>query len=129
MPSDGEHFYFGHPAAAQDTYLDKYFILTEAFKTISDLADPRCVVVGKKGCGKTALFTKLAESKASSRLITTINPDTHQLGKVTEYSYRQYANLFQYEILLEVLKSFCENDEIKKRFDKAFDLKARTAAG
>src|ERR1035441_7406222 len=129
MSSDVEYLYFGHPAAGQDKYLDKYFIPTSAFKTISNLADPRCVVVGKKGCGKTALFTKLAESRSKSRLVTSINPDTHQLGATKEYSYRQYANLFQYEILLEVLKTFCEDAAINDRFDAGFVLKAKAIAG
>jgi hypothetical protein len=128
MASDIELLYFGHPAAAQDTNLDHYFVSTSAFTTISDLSDQRCIIVGKKGCGKTALFNRLAESASESRLVTRISPHTHQIEASVGYSYRQYENLFQYEILLEVLKTFSKNAEVTRRFDKDFVLKAKTEA-
>src|SRR6266550_7543742 len=121
MSDKPQPLYFGTPAAAQDPYLAKYFIHTAAYKTIADFSDPRSVVVGKKGGGKSALFTVLAETKSSDRLVVSISPDTHQIPDINAgYSYRQYSNLFQYEILLEVLKEFWQNTAVHKSFSKTF---------
>lgn len=52
---------------AQDDkeFLLNCFIDLGDIKTIEDFRDPRCLVIGRTGAGKTALITKLQEDKAS----------------------------------------------------------------
>lgn len=117
--------YFGHPAAMQDKNLLNYFIATGAADSVGDIDDPRCIIVGKKGSGKTALFRATAELNRPLRIVTTVNARSHLLPPAKHLlNHAQYANIFAYEMLLEMLRGFVRNDKARKLFTRTFNAKA-----
>jgi len=120
-----KHLYFGHPAAIKDEHLLSYFVPTAASETIADFKDRRCIVVGKKGGGKTALFRELSRPVKQTRIVVPISPKSHQLPPAKHaLAYPQFANIFEFEILLEIIRSFVNNEEARKLFSKSFNAAA-----
>jgi hypothetical protein len=116
--------YFGHPAALQDENLFRYFVKTNVADGIGKIGDPRCIVVGKKGAGKTALARAMAHADYPLRVVAFISARTHQLPPAKHaLSHAQFANVFEYEILLELLRNFVKHEKAPKLFTKTFNAK------
>jgi len=130
MANGTEHLYFGHPAALKDPHLKDYFVFTDPIRAISDFADPRCIIVGKKGSGKTAVFLRLAESNGVGTLVTVaINQYSHELAAFQRAApYSRFTNMFAFEILLEMLRGFLANPTARRPFARTFIAAVGVAA-
>jgi hypothetical protein len=66
MPATGKFTFrkfdrIGDPSAEQDRYLENCFVDTGNLAILKDCSDPRAVVVGRTGSGKSALLCRLQE--------------------------------------------------------------------
>ncbi|HOW54125.1 MAG TPA: hypothetical protein PLR60_05650 [Syntrophorhabdaceae bacterium] len=80
---------FGVPAAERDDDLISCFVITESYQNITK--GKKCIVLGNRGTGKSAVFRKLAdEEKAKNNIIIQLAPE--------EYSYELLSNTLRKEM-------------------------------
>ena len=56
-------------------FLLNCFVDTGDFSVIEDFNDPRCLILGRTGMGKTALLTKLRDAKEGKNTVIAIDPE------------------------------------------------------
>jgi hypothetical protein len=72
-----KHDSIGVSAAEDDEkFLLNCFIDTGDFSIVEDFGDPRCLILGRTGMGKTALLTKLKDEKKDKDTVIIINPES-----------------------------------------------------
>lgn len=73
----------GKDEAEQDINLGKYFLRTEAYMACS--RGSKFVVIGRKGSGKSAIFTLLNEELSKDSLVIQITPDQYAWSTLRSY--------------------------------------------
>ena len=73
----------GKDEAEQDTNLGKYFLKTEAYAAC--LRGSKFVVIGRKGSGKSAIFTLLNEELSKENLVVQITPNQYAWSTLRSY--------------------------------------------
>lgn len=109
----------GEPVAEneEDSLVDEYFIETSAYEDA--LTGKDCIFVGRKGCGKTANFLKLANSlrKDRANLVCVIKPEGYEieslvklLHKYKEADTRGYVieSLWKYLLVTQIANTAAE---------------------
>ncbi len=90
MSLDLAHMNFGAPAAERDIVvgLADYFVESEAFQRLSTRS--KCIVLGNRGTGKSAIFKVMAErARRSQQLVLELNPE--------HYSYEMLSAVLRSE--------------------------------
>lgn len=108
-----KEFHFGEYIAENETkdLLTKYFVETAAYKDA--LQGRQKIFVGRKGTGKTANFTKLAEELKKNRkaLVCVVKPVAYELDSLVSM-LGQYAGQEMQGFLIESLWKFLLYSEI-----------------
>lgn len=90
MPIDLARMNFGAPAAERDIVvgLADYFVESEAFHRLSTRS--KCILLGNRGTGKSAIFKVMAErARKSQQLVLELNPE--------HYSYEMLSAVLRSE--------------------------------
>jgi energy-coupling factor transporter ATP-binding protein EcfA2 len=113
-PDNFKKIRFGSDVAEQDEHLSKYFITTSSYRRC--LANEKCLVIGPKGSGKTAILKTLqGESPGGSVVITPEVFATSVLSKFVESSHKvwdeneAFVSTWIFTILVEVFKRICDD--------------------
>ncbi len=122
-----DQVYCGDPTAENEAVqLDNYFLETEQFRRT--LSGDLNIVLGRKGCGKSAIFIQ-ARNKARSNknnVVVDLAPEGFQLIKLKEFVLEQLslgtrkeliAAFWEYIIWLEIAYKLLEKDAKRIRND------------
>jgi len=128
-----EHDVIGAAAAEDDTLLSECFVDTGYLAALSDCSDPRSILVGRTGTGKTALLKKLAETQ--ERVIN-VPPESLSLAYISNSSILNFVSrlgvnldifyrlLWRHVFTVELLKAHfqIDSEEAKRSFlQRIFD--------
>lgn len=74
----------GFLAAESDRELEEVFIETREFRSAEDLDDPRCILLGRTGSGKSAILRALTKkySNSSEYIVVNIHPGATYLDEM-----------------------------------------------
>jgi len=130
------HSTIGAADARDDSaYLSESFVDTGELQILKDMDDPRCIIVGRTGAGKTAL---LEELKRQKELFIYLDPTTLALSRVSDSKIlRQYSQLganmdnfykllWRHIFVIEIIKKHYKIDNINKRNSFVNELKSKT---
>ncbi|MFD2784908.1 P-loop ATPase, Sll1717 family [Hymenobacter rubripertinctus] len=129
----------GSPDAESDNNFDKVFIEHGELEVLRDTENPKCVIIGRTGSGKSALIRRLEES---TKNLTRIQPESMSVKYLTNSNVLGYfrsmdVNLnFFYKVLwkhvfiVELLKlHFSEDINKKENIIESLYNKARNKFG
>jgi hypothetical protein len=114
----------GTPDAESDRMLDDVFIDNGAFEALADIDNPKCILIGRTGSGKSALLKKIEEEKEKCKRIEPESMSLRYLSNSTILNYLRKLNVnlnFFYKVLwkhvfiVEVLKLYLDENENKKK--------------
>lgn len=117
----------GDPAAENEQdRLSEYFLDTEEFR--STLSGQTNIIIGRKGCGKTAIFLQVRDRTRQDKrnIVVDLNPEGAQLVKLKERmveiqslgARKEFITAFwQYVVWLEIAYKILEKDERASRYD------------
>lgn len=106
--------------------LSSYFISTDEYLRV--LQGDANMVVGRKGMGKTALFSQLRNAKRSNKrnVVVDLKPEGYQIVKLREF-ISQYVtdgakqhllvSFWEYMLYMEIAYKLLEKDKIKRFHD------------
>lgn len=77
-------------AADDESFLLNCFIDTGDYESVTDFSDPKCLILGRTGVGKTALITKLSEEKSDRVII--INPESLAMRHISNSTIIRYLH-------------------------------------
>ena len=115
----------GAPDAETDKNLDKVFIDTGALDVLEDVDNSKCIIVGRTGCGKSALITRMAKSE--NKKVTRIAPESMSLKFLTNSTILDYFRslniklnffykvLWKHVFIVEILKLYLGETEQKRK--------------
>lgn len=119
-----KHELLGTPDAETDRILDKVFIDTGAFDVLDDVDNPKCIIVGRTGSGKSALIKRLLDNEDK---ITRIAPESMSLKFLSNSTILDYFRtldvklnffykvLWKHVFVVEILKLYLGDTEQKKQ--------------
>lgn len=129
----------GSPDAESDAHFTKVFIEHGELEVLKDTENPRCVIIGRTGSGKSALIRRLEDSTSNLKRIQPESMSIRYLtnSNVLEYFRRMGVNLnFFYKVLwkhifiVELLKLYFSEDNSKKEnIIQSLYNKARNISG
>jgi hypothetical protein len=109
----------GDLKAENDKLLHNCFLETDLIKKILSFKITKNIVVGKKGSGKSAIF-RIGFCNRKKIPTARISPETHSIEvERTDLNYKQYSDLFEYELKLECLKSVIDDSEFANKIQTA----------
>lgn len=84
--------FIGVADAAEDgQFLQDCFVDTGALETLRDRDDPRYLILGRPGTGKTALLIQLKQLKAAENRVIEISPEDLALSHITNSTILKYV--------------------------------------
>lgn len=111
----------GTGAAENDgDFLNKCFIETPEYASVSDFDDKKIILMGRTGCGKTALIQMVGEN---ADIFIQIRPDTFALQYINNIPFVNamkeeginlevfYKFLWMHEITSNIIKKYFENNK------------------
>lgn len=113
----------GSPDAETDHQLSDVFIDNGAFDALTNVNNPKCVIIGRTGAGKSALVKKIRESEEHVKII---DPERMSLtflsnSNILKYLRSEDVNLnFFYKLLwkhvfiVEIIKLYIKESDSKK---------------
>jgi len=132
-PSNLGEMAIGDPAAENEMLtLGRYYVRTDAFGAA--LRGEINLVLGRKGMGKTALFTQVRDKLRDHRenVVVDLKPEGYQLMRLKEEVLRFVSDgtrahlvtaLWEYVLYLEICYKILEKDErLHKRDHEIYDL-------
>jgi hypothetical protein len=113
----------GTPDAETDNNLERVFIDTGACDVLCDITNPKCIIVGRTGSGKSALIRRIVENSNKCRRIAPESMSLKFLSNSTILDYFRklgiglnffYKVLWKHVFIVEILKLYIgETDERK----------------
>lgn len=73
-------------------YLLKCFVDTGDLEAVLDFSNPRCLVLGRTGVGKTALLTKLQDQNKKRKNVIVINPEATAMHHISNSTIIRYMH-------------------------------------
>jgi hypothetical protein len=93
-----------------DKNLDGYFTTTGVLGAVGRFDDPKALVVGITGIGKSAAFRYLAELEKTPEITVALNPDRYTLHLPrADLNYRACQKLFEGGLVMECLRAVTEH--------------------
>lgn len=126
-----EEVILGNLKAERDPLLADCFIRTKLINQILQFngsKDPytRSIVVGSKGAGKTAIY-RIGLGARSRIPCVRISPETHSVTvSGIPLSYVHYADILKYELALECLRVWWEDNSIREKLTKEEQLQVKS---
>ena len=114
----------GAPDAESDHMLDRVFIDNGTLDVLRDVDNPKCIIVGRTGSGKSALIKKLIASETKIIRIAPESMALQYLSNSTILDYFRsigvklnffYKVLWKHVFIVEVLKLYLGETEHKKQ--------------
>ena len=108
---------FGKDEAEQDINLHKYFLRTSAYTAC--LSGKKFVVIGRKGAGKSAIFTLLNDELSKTQSIIQITPDQYSWSTLRSYKEtgisveHAHTNAWKLTILSSIIWKLTETQALK----------------
>jgi hypothetical protein len=118
------HQLLGTPDAETDRNLSKVFIDTGAYEVLSDVDNPKCIIVGRTGSGKSALIKRLLTYEDK---VTRIAPESMALKFLSNSTILDYFRsiniklnffykvLWKHVFIVEILKLYLGEAGQKKQ--------------
>lgn len=119
-----KHHLLGAPDAETDRNLDRVFIDTGAYEVLEDIDNPKCIIIGRTGSGKSALIKRLLENEEKVVRIAPEAMSLKFLSNSTILDYFRSLNIrlnFFYKVLwkhvfiVEILKMYLGDTAQKKQ--------------
>lgn len=113
----------GSPDAETDNQLSEVFVDNGSLDALVNINNPKCIIIGRTGTGKSALIKKIQENET---YVKTIDPERMSLtflsnSTILKYLRSEDVNLnFFYKLLwkhvfiVEIIKLYIQESEIKK---------------
>lgn len=119
-----KHQLLGPPDAETDHSLSKVFVDTGAVEVLSDINNPKCIIVGRTGSGKSALIKTLIEQQDKVKRLAPESMSLKFLSNSTILDYFRSLNInltFFYKVLwkhvfiVEILKLYLGDNNQKRQ--------------
>jgi len=119
-----KHELLGTPDAETDRNLNKVFIDIGAYDVLQDVDNPKCIIVGRTGSGKSALIKRLLENQHK---IIRIAPEAMSLKFLSNSTILDYFRglniklnffykvLWKHVFIVEILKLYLGDTDQKKQ--------------
>lgn len=109
----------GQDEAEHDRKLKEYFLKTDSYQRT--LSGDKTIIIGRKGSGKSAIFTLLAdEIPTAGDYVVKITPDQYSWGALKDYKEKgilpeqAHTNAWKLTLLSAVIWKLSEENEIKE---------------
>ena len=118
------HQSIGSPDAETDNNLTKVFVDNGAYDALTSIENPKCIIIGRTGSGKSALLERL---KNSEEFIAVLSPEQMSLAYLTNSTILEYLRdlkvslnffykvLWKHVFIVEILKLYLGEDADKKQ--------------
>ncbi|QMU29761.1 hypothetical protein [Adhaeribacter radiodurans] len=119
-----KHHTIGSPDAESDFNLEKVFVENGEVEVLTDVLNPKCIIIGRTGAGKSALIKHLEENLTK---VHRIHPEAMSIKYLTNSTILNYFRdaginlhffykvLWKHVFIVEILKLFFSEDEQKRR--------------
>lgn len=119
-----KHQLLGTPDAETDRVLNDVFIDTGALDVLTDVDNPKCIIVGRTGSGKSALIKQIVHK---SQKVTRIAPESMALKFLSNSTILDYFRsidvnlnyfykvLWKHVFIVEILKLYLGDAEHKRQ--------------
>lgn len=113
----------GSPDAETDNRLSDVFIDNGSLDALTNINNPKCIIIGRTGAGKSALIKKIKESETYVKLIDPERMSLTFLSNSTMLKYLRsedvnlnffYKLLWKHVFLVEIIKLYIAESETKK---------------
>lgn len=113
----------GSPDAETDNILNDVFIDNGSFDALVNLNNPKCIIIGRTGTGKSALIKKINESEDYVKVIDPERMSLSFLSNSTILTYLRtegvnlnffYKLLWKHVFIVEIIKLYLDESESKK---------------
>lgn len=122
----------GSPDAETDNILDNVFIDNGSFDALVNMNNPKCIIIGRTGTGKSALIKRVSESEDYVKVIDPERMSLSFLSNSTILTYLRsegvnlnffYKLLWKHVFIVEIIKLYLSESESKKTsfFQKLWD--------
>lgn len=116
--------HFGVPAAERDDDLFSCFVASEAYSNLQ--AGKKCIILGNRGSGKSALFLKLAqEERGKNNIVVELAPEDYSYELLSETMKKEsegawvkqgaYSVAWKYLIYVTAMKNLVKGGKSLKR--------------
>ena len=129
----------GSPNAESDKNFEKVFIENGEISVLKDTSNPKCIIIGRTGSGKSALIRKLIDSTNNVKRIDPESMSIRYLSNSNVLDYFRgmdinlnffYKVLWKHVFIVELLKLyFSEDSNRKENIIEALYNKARNKLG
>ncbi|MGC4102844.1 hypothetical protein [Ferruginibacter sp.] len=113
----------GSPDAETDNILGDVFIDNGSFDALINMNNPKCIIIGRTGTGKSALIKRLNESEEYVKVIDPERMSLSFLSNSTILTYLRsegvnlnffYKLLWKHVFIVEIIKLYLSESESKK---------------
>ena len=113
----------GSPDAETDNTLNNVFIDNGSFDALVNMNNPKCVIIGRTGTGKSALIKRISESEEFVKIIDPERMSLAFLSNSTILTYLRsegvnlnffYKLLWKHVFIVEIIKLYLDEGESKK---------------
>ncbi|RYY86835.1 MAG: hypothetical protein EOO15_13440 [Chitinophagaceae bacterium] len=113
----------GSPDAETDNILNDVFVDNGSFDALVNMNNPKCVIIGRTGTGKSALIKKIREAEDHVKII---DPERMSLSFLSNSNILQYLRsegvnlnffyklLWKHVFIVEIIKLYIKESESKK---------------
>ncbi|MDB5200844.1 MAG: putative ATPase involved in repair [Ferruginibacter sp.] len=113
----------GSPDAETDNILNDVFIDNGSFDALINMNNPKCIIVGRTGTGKSALIKRVSESEEHVKVIDPERMSLSFLSNSTILTYLRaegvnlnffYKLLWKHVFIVEIIKLYLSENEAKR---------------
>jgi hypothetical protein len=113
----------GSPDAETDNILSDVFIDNGALSALTNVNNPKCIIIGRTGVGKSALIRKIKETEEHVRIIDPERMSLTFLSNSTILKYLRsedvnlnffYKLLWKHVFIVEIIKLYITESETKR---------------
>ncbi len=113
----------GLPAAESERDFNKLFLNTANYEALADVTNPKCILIGRTGIGKSALIRQLEENEAKVKRISPEEMSIRFLSNSTILDYLRgigvnlnffYKILWKHVFIVELINLYVGDNEQKR---------------